>query len=694
MPTDPLSHIRIVTSSPGREQRIFTEEPCVFDWPTYVAFIKDVKGNGEKDSRPFSPVTLAETPGRRNNDTFVSRHVATLDADHARPDFPEVAAEVLRSQGYAGLIQPTFSHSEKQPKYRVHVPLQRGAEGGEYLAVVRDLMERIGIEQFDVKASLLPVGLVFAPTKPDIEFVEIVGSGVPVDGVTPEPWGAREVVEWDPDEPVTEAQKQKAQSVLEKFVYEVSTMTDKDTGADLDGRNNALIERLPTLYRFALAGALDPDEVYDTMLEAVQQAPTDQEPWTEAEYRAVTRNAKALAAESPQAPTVPTPMDDFGIYDGPDDAEDTPEQKQTRRERLAAAELLRMRAKQDARDILAAETAGDVQGWEPIDLKETLAGLADGSLARPLPTVGDFGQGCLFYAGRVNGVHGDSTAGKSWTALITTAQELNADNAVVYVDLEDDALGVLARLVQDLGVAPEAVAERFVYLRPGQPFTPSTTPGFVALLARVRPTLVVLDSTGEALAVSGVNPNADDEVARWFTLFPKVAAESGAAVLLIDHATKAASTNGSDLWPIGSQRKRAAITGAAYLQKVVDPFSRQQEGHAVLKCAKDRHGNYALKQEVATLVAAFGSLSLRPGTNSGTGADWMPTELMERVSRLLEGASSPLSGRAIEKAVGGRKDYVTKARRALVSGGWVGVETKGRSDLHRSLKPYRAAGVD
>jgi hypothetical protein len=695
-------HISIVTCPPGAQNRIFDQEPCVHDWPSYVAFIKDVPGDGQKDSRPFAPVTLAETPGQRTNETFIGRHVATLDADNAGSDFVEAAEKVLRDLGLAGLIQSTDSHDPDAGiwKYRVHVPLQRMATGGEYRAVVRDLMECIGIERFDVKASLMPVGLVFAPVKAHTEFVEIDGTAAPVDGVTPEPWGASERVEWDRDAPLTEQQKAKARSVLDKYAWEVSNMRDKDSGADLVGRNSALIERLPTLYRFEGAGALAADEIYDVMFEAAcaAPAPKDAGPWTEREYAQVTRHAKAFAADSPQAPTVPTPMDDFGIWDGPvDDGPDevTPEPKQTRLERETADQVRRLRALQAARDILAAETAGDAQGWEPIDLNETLAGLADGSLTRPLPTVGDFGQGCLFYAGRVNGVHGDSNGGKSWTALIVAAQEINAGNAVVYVDLEDDAQGVLSRLIHDLGVDPQVVQERFVYLRPGQPFTPSAVPGFKALLARVRPSLVVLDSTGEALAVSGINPNADDEVARWFTLMPSVAADAGACVLLIDHATKA-TTN--ELWPIGSQRKKAAITGAAYLQKNVAPFSRTQEGHSVLKCAKDRHGNYALKQEVAMLVASFGSLTLRPGPDAGSQGDWKPTALMEKVSRRLEGLPAGEQGWSlskIEREVGGNKAHLGLAVKALVSGGWVAVvEGSRNARLHSSIKPYREIGLD
>ncbi|MGN6253361.1 MAG: AAA family ATPase [Marmoricola sp.] len=332
----------------------------------------------------------------------------------------------------------------------------------------------------------------------------------------------------------------------------------------------------------------------------------------------------------------------------------------------------------------ADEAAG---GWDPIDLTATVAGLLDGTVTRPEPTVGDFGGGCLFYAGRINSVHGDSTAGKTWTALVTAAQELEAGNTVAYVDLEDSAAGVVSRLVLDLGVDADAVAARLLYLHPDDRLTPAAAEGLARLLEAQRPSLVVVDSTGEALAVEGANPNAD-EVARWFRQLPRLAVRCGAAVLLLDHATKAGD---NDLWPIGSQRKRAAVTGAAYLQKVVVPFGKEQDGKAVLLCAKDRHGNYPLRRRVAALQVRGGCISLGD-EGGGAGAEFRPTGTMERVSRQLEGVTLPMSGRDVTAAVTGKKAVVAAALDALVREGYVRREAGPRnSQLHVSVRPYREA---
>ncbi|GAA1962846.1 hypothetical protein GCM10009798_23300 [Nocardioides panacihumi] len=360
-----------------------------------------------------------------------------------------------------------------------------------------------------------------------------------------------------------------------------------------------------------------------------------------------------------------------------------------------AGEVRRLRAQQEARAALAVEEARAGRlggtGWSPVDLRDVLVGLRDGTIDRPAPTLGDFGDGCLFYAGRINGVHGDSTAGKTWTALVTAAQEIAKGETVVYVDLEDSAEGALARLVLDLGVEPDDVAKRLVYLRPDEPLTLVSTAALRALLAERRPSLVVVDSTGEALAQAGANPNADDEVARWFRTLPLLAVEAGAAVLLLDHATKAGD---KELWPIGSQRKRAAITGAAYLQKVAAPFGRDQDGRAVLVCAKDRHGNYPLGHRVAALRVQGGVISLAPeGTAAADFGDKTNAD-KERVSRALEAAGRPLSGSAVETAAGGNKARVQAALAALVKDGCVTVATGERNaKMHTLVRPFHADGL-
>lgn len=344
------------------------------------------------------------------------------------------------------------------------------------------------------------------------------------------------------------------------------------------------------------------------------------------------------------------------------------------------------------RAVLAEAPGGS---WLPQDLAEVVRGLVDGTLSRPAPTVGTFdADRALFYPGRVNGIHGDSNAGKTWTALVCCAQQIEVGEVVVYVDLEDDAAGVVSRLL-DMGAAPADVLARFVYVGPSERLDGIARGLLAELLAERRPSLVVVDSTGEGLALDGANPNADEEVARWFRTVPRFIADQGAAVLVLDHAAKA---DDGGLWPIGSHRKRAAIDGAQYVQRVVRPFSRDTAGTAILTCAKDRGGNYRAGQKVAELrvtpdpdgvhVELVGAHE----DSTGPGGTFRPTVLMERVSLALAGAPEPLTFNGITERVRGKREHVRTAVDVLVTEGYVTTAPgPNRSTLHSSVADFREA---
>lgn len=343
---------------------------------------------------------------------------------------------------------------------------------------------------------------------------------------------------------------------------------------------------------------------------------------------------------------------------------------------------------------------GRSTAWARVDLGPTLDGLLAGTLARPAPTVGRIAGGvALFYRGKVNGLAGESGAGKTWTALAAAVQCLDQGEGVVYVDHEDDALGVVGRLL-DLGARPEDVRRLFAYLNPCERPTGADLADVVALVKELRAVLVVVDSTGEGLALDGANPNADEEVAAWFLRVPRRLAsvtygtEPGPAVVVLDHVTK---TDEAGLWPIGSQRKRAAISGAQYMQRVVRPFDRDTAGAAVLVCAKDRHGNYRAGLRVAELNVSPGPHGVRVTLDAvapQAPGEFRPTGYMEKVSRALERAhedgAAPLSYRGIEERVTGKKDLIARAVAALVDAGHITTAPGPRNaTLHTLARPFR-----
>ena len=344
-----------------------------------------------------------------------------------------------------------------------------------------------------------------------------------------------------------------------------------------------------------------------------------------------------------------------------------------------------------------AEQGDSGSSWRPVDLAPFAAGILAGTIDRPTPTVGQIdGAGCLFYRGKVNGVAGESGAGKTWTALHATAQEVNAGRRVFYIDHEDDGVGITTRLL-DMGLDVAALSG-VLYFNPDERPTADDLAFLRAMVTEHRPTLVVVDSTGEGLSLAGANPNADDEVAAWFRIVPGALAgitydaEAGPAVVVLDHVTK---TDEGGLWPIGSQRKRAAISGAQYMQRTVRPFAKGQPGAAALIVAKDRHGAYRTGRRVAELsVTPDGAgvvLTLAPvGDSAGPDARQMPTGYMERVSKALERAGQPLTFNNIVDAVGGKREYVRAALDALVDLGHVATQPgPRRATLHTLRQQYR-----
>jgi hypothetical protein len=301
----------------------------------------------------------------------------------------------------------------------------------------------------------------------------------------------------------------------------------------------------------------------------------------------------------------------------------------------------------DRLDRLAGEAApGQLDvSWQPIDL----AAVLNGNLVRPAPNVLHRTDGrALFYGGMVNGLHGDSGVGKGWVVLHAIAGELAEGGRVLLVDLEDVAEAVAARL-HDIGVSAALVAEGLDYRRPQVPFDGLAVRELTRVVRDRGVTLAVVDSLGEAFGLEGVDENKDAEVGPWLRRVARVIAEAGAAVLLVDHATKAAD---NPLHPSGSKRKRAAIGGASYLVEAVVPLVRGEGGRLRLTCAKDRHGNYRRGETVAELVMTCHGdstrLELYPPKQRANVAAELPAILVAReVVRLAKESTTPLTKRAL-----------------------------------------------
>lgn len=333
--------------------------------------------------------------------------------------------------------------------------------------------------------------------------------------------------------------------------------------------------------------------------------------------------------------------------------------------------------------------------WSAQPVGEIVLGLQAGTLERPRPSVGALADGSFWlYAGAVNGLAGESGCGKTWTALAAVAAELIIGHSVIYVDFEDSVLGIVSRLL-DMGVAPELIADpmMFAYVRPEVAFRDDERTAFWELIARTHPMLVVIDSTGESMALEGTDPNSDDGVAVWFRRVATAISDYGPAVLLLDHLPKSDNAAKS---PIGSQRKRAAISGVQMIQTVRPgmSFAKGRAGEARLTCTKDRHGNFVTGEVALQLTvnpeAARGETGLEVRLSAVGDDEWAPTRHMLEISEFLEAAGVAKSTGAIKQGVKGKAETLVAALGVLVASGYVTAAAAPRNSTeYTHVAPFR-----
>lgn len=348
----------------------------------------------------------------------------------------------------------------------------------------------------------------------------------------------------------------------------------------------------------------------------------------------------------------------------------------------------------DVTDADTSDLDDEDNDWSRIDLVTLAAAIREGTHEPIVPTELDVeGATPLFYRRRINSLFGESGGGKTWVALAAVRDVTAKGSRVAFIDYEDAAAGIAERLVL-LGCSDAQIA--LIDYR-----NPSTGLGLgiehlSGEMASGQYDLVVIDSTGEAMASGSVNPNADEEVAMWFRKVKEITRFGGGpAVVVLDHIPKDRDAPSS--YAIGSQRKRAAVTGAAYRVDTIKEPAKGRDGKLKLTVAKDRPGNRA-RGTIAAIVdvetSDGGSVALRfhiseAQAAADAGRVFRPTVYMERISRWLE-INPGKSKRDVRNEIGGRGSVVDQALDLLVEEGFVRVQDGPRnSRLHTSIRPFR-----
>lgn len=142
----------------------------------YKAMTKTQKGK-VKDCGGFVGGTLAGS--RRKASDVTGRSLVTLDIDYGTSNTPEIIADML--SGTAWCLYTTHSHTPKDPRFRLVVPLSREVTAEEYSPIARRIADDIGIALFD-QSTYEPSRLMYWPSAPrDAEFIGITGEGDPAD---------------------------------------------------------------------------------------------------------------------------------------------------------------------------------------------------------------------------------------------------------------------------------------------------------------------------------------------------------------------------------------------------------------------------------------------------------------------------------------------------------------------------------
>lgn len=300
----------------------------------------------------------------------------------------------------------------------------------------------------------------------------------------------------------------------------------------------------------------------------------------------------------------------------------------------------------------------------------------------------------LFYAGKTHTLQAEPSSGKSWISLAAVVEVLELGGEAGYYDFEDTPSGILRRARQ-LGAPEEALRDRFHYARPLGRLGPAELAHIDRTLEEWNFDLFVIDGVGESMTRNGMSEDKAEDVLAWFDLLPRRIAESGAAVVMVDHVSKDPEQRGR--WARGSSAKLGAVDGAAYQIKLSESFSRHKAGAVRLVVAKDRPGGVGAIGEtvaVAKINPSGGGervkVTFEPKAEQKPGEVSMPTNVMTEISRVLEQHPNGLTRAQLDAYVpNARRETKKNALVFLMTDGFVAEQRAGKSRTLVSVRPFR-----
>jgi hypothetical protein len=278
----------------------------------------------------------------------------------------------------------------------------------------------------------------------------------------------------------------------------------------------------------------------------------------------------------------------------------------------------------------------------------------------------EFIQGILL-KGQAHHFYGPADCGKSWLALWASAESVVSGRPVLYFDLENGPEVVNERMVEALGVSPEALDAHMYYY----PYVELTTDresreDYVSLLDSITEQgLMVFDSWLGFLSLAGLAEDSNDDLERWAKIFLNAAVSRGWTVILLDHT----GHNGDHAR--GASRK-SQVVQVQYQVKKKSLFDRTSEGSLELERKKDRLA--WLPEKVNVQLGNTPCVFERQYGSTGDGSDYLPAQQYTALKALATFGIAGARNGVWEEKSGLAHGSFERARKALLGRGYVDKE--------------------
>ncbi|MEC3993980.1 hypothetical protein VSR01_10665 [Actinacidiphila sp. DG2A-62] len=237
----------------------------------------------------------------------------------------------------------------------------------------------------------------------------------------------------------------------------------------------------------------------------------------------------------------------------------------------------------------------------------------------------------------------------------------------------------------------------------------------IATIADRHPTLIIVDGVTEAMTMLGGELKENSDIARFGRTLLRPLADTGAAVVPLDHVVKNSESRGR--YSLGGVHKLNAVDGVQYMLEAVRPFGINTEGRSRLRIAKDRPAQirrHALPGGRSSTMHWFADLVIRSEGDTFAEARLYPPiertdnpepavtseekkaeqeeqairDREEAVLKVLKSALEPLTTNNLAELIPGRASVTRRAVTRLVHAGKVVAERGARgAALHHLPEP-------